>query len=65
MVDQRMVFGARIFLDHVLLAHFVDGISRCLECAYKVRRGICSTVVARWTAGERVERSILHQGHYL
>ena len=24
---------------------------------------IRTTVVARWTAGEQVERSIMHQGH--
>ena len=25
--------------------------------------GIRSTVVARWTAGQQLERAILHQGH--
>ena len=42
---------------------------RCLLrfqlCApvYAVLGGIRGTVVARWTAGQLVERSILHQGH--
>ena len=27
------------------------------------KRGISGTVEARWTAGQQVDRSILHQGH--
>ena len=28
-----------------------------------VQGGVCSTVIARWTADQQVERFILHQGH--
>ena len=30
---------------------------------YQIQGDIRGTVVARWTAGQQVERSILHQGH--
>ena len=33
------------------------------KCPVSSRGGIRGTVVTRWTAGQQVERSILHQGH--
>ena len=44
----------RVYTHEVML--------RCQRIMCSYEGGICGTVVARWTAGQQVDRSILHQG---
>ena len=61
-LSETIIMYVPAFHEHIMaeeeLYHFYLGVN--IQCSIG---DIRDTVVARWTAGQQVEQSILHQGH--